>query len=201
MFTGIIQEKGIIKKIKSTSPGKTLTITAPNSSKKLKKGDSLAVDGVCLTVTKKNKNEISFDIIEETLKKSRFQNIKNGDSLNLELPIRYGDFVSGHLLLGHIDGTGIVKKISKSNKNTAQIEIKFPHKLSKFIAQKGCIGINGISITVAKKKSRSFIIALTPFTGHNTNLSDLKKQDEVNLEIDLIARYLKNILKNIRQKT
>lgn len=201
MFTGIIQELGIIKKIKSIGPGKTLTITAPNSSKKLKKGDSLAVDGVCLTVTEKNKNEISFGIIEETLKKSRFQNIKNGESLNLELPIRYGNFVSGHLLLGHIDGTGKIKKITKSNKNTAQIEIDFPKNLGKLIAPKGCIGVNGISLTVAEKKSLSFIIALTPFTGHNTNLTDLKEQDEVNLEIDVLARYLKNILKNIRQKT
>lgn len=192
MFTGIIQEIGIIKKIKPTSHTTTLTITAPNSSQKLKKGDSLAVDGVCLTVTKKNKNKISFDIIEETLKKSRFQNLKNGDRLNLELPLRYGDFVSGHLMLGHIDGTGIVKKTTKSKKNTIQIEIEFLHKLSKFIAQKGCIGINGTSLTVAEKKSRNIIIALTPFTRQNTNLGELHEKDKVNLEIDLIARYLKN---------
>lgn len=185
MFTGIIQEKGLLKSIKPIGTAKKLIIKAPKSAKKLKKGDSLAVDGVCLTVIGKNNAELTFDVIEETLKKSRFQNIKNNDVLNLELPLKYGDPVNGHLILGHIDGTGIVKKITSK-----KIEIEFPKKLTKFIARKGCIALNGASLTIAEKKSRSCTIALTPYTEQNTNLGYIRKKEKVNIEIDLLARYL-----------
>lgn len=185
MFTGIIQEKGLLKSIKKIGTTKRIIIKAPKSSKKLKKGDSLAVNGACLTMIEKKNTELAFDIIEETLKKSHFQKIKENDTLNLELPLRYGDLLSGHLILGHIDGTGTVKKITRE-----KIEIEFPKKLTKFITQKGCIAINGASLTVAEKKSRSFTIALTPYTGKNTNLGNLHEKEKVNMEIDLFARYL-----------
>lgn len=187
MFTGIIEEKGTLKEIRKRKNGLELLFHAPKSAKKLKRGDSLAVDGVCLTVTKKHHSLLFFDVIEETVKKTRFQSVKKNDKVNLELPLTIKDFISGHLLLGHIDTTGTIENIT-----TQKITITYPKNFQKFVACKGCIAINGISLTIAEKEKNTFSIALTPYTTRNTNLESLKKGDRVNLEFDLIARYLEN---------
>lgn len=193
MFTGIIQELGTIKAVQETKSGKTIAIHAPKLSKALKNGDSLAVDGVCLTVTKKTKNKLFFDIIWETLSKSSFKFLKKNSKVNLELPLTLNDKISGHLVLGHIDGTAKVLKISQKGRGK-EIEIEIPKKFEQYIAQKGCICVNGVSLTVAEKKKRSFMVAITPYTAKETNLEDLEKNSIINIETDLIARYLENLV-------
>lgn len=190
MFTGIIQEIGIVQSIIKTPSGKKLKVTSKKLAKELKKGDSLAVDGVCLTLIHKQKNEIEFEIIPETLEKSHFKNLQKHAEVNLEPPLKIGEKLSGHLTLGHIDGTGKVKKVIKKGDGRT-IEIFFPEKLNRYIAEKGCIAMNGVSLTIAKKEKNFFAVALTPYTGKNTNLMGLKKGMLVNIEVDLIARYIR----------
>ncbi len=152
-------------------------------------GDSLAVDGVCLTVTEKKKNTLFFDVVQETLKKTNFNDKKEKSLVNLETALTLQDMLSGHLLLGHIDETGKVETITKRGKGL-EIEIQYSKNIGKFIATKGCIAMNGTSLTIKKKGKRSFSIAVIPHTAEQTTLGQLQKGDKVNIEIDLIARYL-----------
>lgn len=189
MFTGIIQEIGRVQALKESSAGKKLEILCPKISKDLELGDSVAVDGTCLTVEKKLKNGFECTIIPETIKKTKFKNLKKGEMVNLETSLRYGGKVSGHLITGHVDETAEIQNISKKS-GAHEIQIALPARIQKYVATKGCIAINGISLTIKEKKQKSFSVVLIPFTLQETNLATAKKGDLVNLEIDLIARYL-----------
>ncbi|MEK7545277.1 MAG: riboflavin synthase [Patescibacteria group bacterium] len=189
MFTGIIQEIGRVQALKATSTGKKLEILCPKIAKDLELGDSVAIDGACLTVEKKLKNGFECTAIPETITKTKFKNLEKGTMVNLETSLRYGGKVSGHLVTGHVDTTAKITNILKKN-NKYEIEIEAPSTIKKYIATKGCVTINGISLTVKEKKEKKFSIALIPFTLQETNLGTAKKGDLVNLEIDLIARYL-----------
>lgn len=185
MFTGIIQEIGTVKSAAKNGGALTLEISALLSSK-LKKGDSVSVDGTCLTAVKHTKKSFTADIMPETIKKTIISSYKKGTKVNLELPLRLSDKIDGHFVLGHVDGIGKVT-------GDSDLKIAPPSSLLKFIAYKGSVSINGVSLTVSKKDKKSFQVSLIPMTLQKTNLGSLKKGNNVNIEVDMLCRYLDSL--------
>ena len=171
-----------------------LEIDSADLSRSAKPGDSIAVDGVCLTVVKVKKPFIQFELIPQTLKLTRFQEVKVGDKLNLEKSLKMGDSLDGHLLMGHVDGLAKVKSVV-SKKNLRQLEITPPDDLKRLIALRGGISVNSVSLTVSHLNKNSFGVSLTKYTLDNTNFGELKVGSKVNLEVDMVGRYLDNLLK------
>lgn len=193
MFTGIIQSVGLIKKIEPLKKDVRITIAyKPSQMKASRLGDSICINGVCLTVQKKQKNQFIFHVSEETL--DRTITFTEKSLVNLESALLFNGKVGGHFVTGHIDGIGKITSI-KITSECWILEIKPPKKLLKFIAEKGSIAINGVSLTVNSINDDKFKVNIIPFTLKETNLGSLTKGNEVNIEIDLIARYLENILK------
>ena len=193
MFTGIIQSIGVIKKIESLKKDVQISIVYdPKKINDINLGDSISINGICLTVQKKQKNQFIFHVSQETL--NRTIAFKENAMVNLESSLLYNGKVGGHFVTGHIDGIGKISEI-KINSQCWIIEIKPPKKLLKFIAEKGSISINGVSLTVNSIKDDKFKVNIIPFTLKETNLGALVKGSEINIEIDLIARYLENIIK------
>jgi len=193
MFTGIIQSIGVIKKIESLKKDVQISIVYdPKKINDINLGDSISINGICLTVQKKQKNQFIFHVSQETL--NRTIAFKENAMVNLESSLLYNGKVGGHFVTGHIDGIGKISEI-KINSQCWIIEIKPPKKLLKFIAEKGSVSINGVSLTVNSIKDDKFKVNIIPFTLKETNLGALIKGSEINIEIDLIARYLENIIK------
>lgn len=195
MFTGIIQEIGKVKKIKKGRNTVTFNIQTTKILKKKRIGDSIAINGVCVTIIRLNKNIFEFQAVRETLERTNLKELKNNDEINLEPALTLNQTLDGHLVQGHTDNIGIVENFTK-NGNQGKLTIKFPKELAHYLAFKGSIAINGVSLTISDLQESTFSVALIPHTLKNTNLKNLKKGDKVNLEIDLIARYLKNLLDN-----
>ncbi len=194
MFTGIINHLGkLIKNKKSTFVFKA----KKDFYQKLEKGMSVSANGTCLTVVDlPTKQSFSIDIMPETVSKTMFKTLKINDVVNLELPLTLNDFISGHLVQGHVDGIGIIKKIEQ-NGNSKILTISYPIELSKQIIKKGSITINGISLTVISVNRKSFNVGIIPFTYANTMLRNIKIGDMINIETDLIGKYIeKNLNKN-----
>lgn len=193
MFTGIIQSIGSIKKIESLKKDARITVAyKANKMGTSYLGDSISINGVCLTIQKKQNNQFIFHVSEETLK--RTISFTEKSPVNLESAVLYNGKVGGHFVTGHIDGIAKINSI-KTNSQCWILEIKPPKKLLKFIAEKGSVAINGVSLTVNSIKNDTFKVNIIPFTLKETNLGNLTKGSEVNIEVDLIARYLENILK------
>ena len=193
MFTGIIQSIGLIKKIESFKKDIQISIVYdPKKINDINLGDSISVNGICLTVQKKQKNQFIFHVSEETL--DRTIAFKENAIVNLESSLLYNGKMGGHFVTGHIDGIGKISEIKISSQCWI-IEIKPPKKLLKFIAEKGSVSINGVSLTVNTIKDDKFKVNIIPFTLKETNLGGLARGSEINIEIDLIARYLENIIK------
>lgn len=194
MFNGIIQKTGKIKKIKKNLNNCSLEIFSllPLSKKEI--GASISCSGTCLTLESYNKKISKFFISKETIRRTIFKNSKKGDIINLEKSLKYGDRVSGHFVQGHIDTTAKVKKINKVGKSII-LEIAIPNHFKKYIVYKGSITINGISLTVSKILKKSFQIAVVPHTLKFTNLFYLKKNSIVNIEFDILGKYIKNFFK------
>ena len=193
MFTGIIQSIGLIKKIESLKKDARITVACKaNKMGTSNLGDSISINGVCLTIQKKQNNQFIFHVSEETLK--RTISFTEKSLVNLESAVLYNGKVGGHFVTGHIDGIAKINSI-KTNSQCWILEIKPPKKLLKFIAEKGSVAINGVSLTVNSIKNDTFKVNIIPFTLKETNLGNLTKGSEVNIEVDLIARYLENILK------
>jgi len=193
MFTGIIQSIGLIKKIESFKKDVQISIVYdPKKINGIKLGDSISVNGICLTVQKKQKNQFTFHVSEETLNRTIV--FKENAIVNLESSLLYNGKMGGHFVTGHIDGIGKISEIKISSQCWI-VEIKPPKKLLKFIAEKGSVSINGVSLTVNSIKNDKFKVNIIPFTLKETNLGGLARGSEINIEIDLIARYLENIIK------
>ncbi len=187
MFTGIIEHIGIVKRILQSK--KELIIQAPVISTQIKQGDSLAVNGVCLTLVRKEKDFLHFFLSQETLDKTNLGLLRPGSKVNLEKPLTLQSPLSGHLVTGHIDGRGKVIKIARKGQGK-RISISFPLELRKYIIPKGSIAINGVSLTIASLFENYLEIELIPFTLEQTNLNQLKPGDIINIECDLIGKYL-----------
>lgn len=192
MFTGIIEEIGTVQSFKK-SENASLTIECKNILEGTKIGDSIAIDGVCQTVTELTSNSFSAEISNETLSVTTFQNIKIGTKVNLERALTLNSRLGGHIVSGHVDGLGKVKSIEKSS-DFYKVKFEFDIALTKYIAKKGSITINGISLTIADTASNEIKVAVIPHTFENTNLKYLKCGDFVNIEVDILAKYVENFL-------
>ena len=189
MFTGIINHLGYFKEF--SLGRRILSIEAPTITPKLEIGESLAINGVCLSLIKKNKNILSFDISEETIRVTNLGSLRKKDMLNLELPVTLSTPLSGHLVTGHVDTTGKILKIVPSGKGK-RFTFSFPEKLRPYLIPKGSVCINGISLTIAAIFSLSFDVEVIPITLENSNLGVLRRGDTVNIESDIIGKYVYN---------
>jgi riboflavin synthase len=189
MFTGIIRHTG---RFRAYTLGKQeMVIEAPTIASDIKIGDSLSVNGVCLSLIKKKKDLLSFNLSQETLTKTTLGSLRRNDRLNLEAPLTPSDFLSGHLVTGHIDEKGKVIKI-ETRKNGKRITIRFPHELSHYFIPKGSVAVDGVSLTISYMKNNHLEIEIIPITLESTSLSDLKTGCEVNIECDIIGKYVYN---------
>ena len=194
MFTGIIQSKGSIKEIFSSSDGARLKInTNALDLSDTNVGDSIAVDGVCLTVTELTESSFTADVSNETLTCTTFSALKQGKNVNLERSLRVNQGIDGHLVSGHVDGIGAVNSIKKDG-DSVRIKIEVQGDIIKYIAKKGSICINGVSLTVNSVENNFFDVNIVPHTLSATTLGDLSLQSNVNIEIDQIARYVERLL-------
>lgn len=190
MFTGIIERTGVVQKIIKNC----LVIEARGFLSDVKIGDSIAVNGTCLTVIESDGDSFKIELMPETLRLTSFSNLKEGDEVNLEKSLRLDDKLDGHFVLGHIDGVGVIKEIKKEEEFVDLI-ISAPENLRKYIARKGAIAVNGVSLTIAEDLKDSFRVSLITHTREVTNLKDIKEGDLVNLEVDILARYLEKLSK------
>ena len=190
MFNGIIFHTGIVEIIKNARNSKLIGIRSNLKFKTKDVGSSISCDGVCLTLTKINKNLIFFYLSSETIKRSSFKNLKIGKIVNLEKSLIYGQKISGHFTQGHVDTTAIVQSISFIDK-TWSINLKIQNKnFSKYLVEKASISINGVSLTISKVFKNYFNLDIIPHTLQLTNLKRLKKNDLVNVELDIFGKYM-----------
>ncbi len=190
MFNGIIFKTGIIKTIKKYKNSKLVGLKSNIKFKKTDIGSSVSCNGVCLTLAKINKNLIYFYVSSETIKRSNFKNIRIGQIINIEKSLIYGQKISGHFTQGHVDTTAIVKKIDLIDKSwSLKLEIK-NKSLSKFLEEKASISVNGVSLTISKVIKNNFYLNIIPHTLKLTNLKNLKKNDLVNVELDIFGKYI-----------
>ncbi len=195
MFTGLIEEVGKVTGIKETGGKRRLTIAAREVTKELRKGDSVAVSGVCLTAIDLKPDAFGADLAEETWVRTSFSRIKAGALVNLELPMRADGRMGGHIVQGHVDGTGTFLGLDKiPNAEDYWLHIELPPELEKYVVFKGSIAIEGISLTVARIEGRRMTVAIIPHTWEMTNLRSLQQGDPVNLETDIIAKYVEKLL-------
>tara|TARA_Y100000817_G_scaffold41280_1_gene28255 strand:- start:51 stop:644 length:594 start_codon:yes stop_codon:yes gene_type:complete len=193
MFNGIIYKTGKIKKFSKSRKGLNIFINSKLNLNKKNLGMSIACDGVCLTLISVKNKLFEFYLSNETIKKSKFKNLKVGDQINLELPLKYGQDISGHICQGHVDTTAKLSNISKQNKSLI-FKFKINRNYIKDLVQKASILINGVSLTISKITKIGFDIWVIPHTLKLTNLSKLKKGDLVNVEIDILSKYVKRHL-------
>ena len=194
MFNGIIKNTGIINRLYKKNNNCFLYILSKIKFTKKEIGSSISCSGACLTLEKYNRNLSKFYISKETLSKTIFKTSIKGDIINLEKPLKYGDRISGHFVQGHVDTTAAVKKINLVGKSL-QINFKFSKKFKKYLVQKGSIAINGVSLTIAKILVDGFQIAVVPQTLKFSNLNHLKEKNIVNVEFDVLGKYINNFLK------
>lgn len=168
--------------------------TSPVLCKQLKPGISIAINGVCLTVLGKGSDTFSAEVIPETLKRTMLSRLKKDDLVNLELPLTPNSLLSGHIVQGHVDGVGTLEKLSKEA-NSQILTISFPKDLGKYIVDKGSIAINGISLTIISVSRGILTVGIIPYTFKNTMIHQLKKNDLVNIEVDILAKYVERLLR------
>lgn len=193
MFTGIIEEVGTLIQIKRGSKSAILTIKGDIVTKDSRVGDSIAVNGVCFTVTTLSGNVFTADVMGETMRRTSLGNLKAGSRVNLERAMAAGGRFGGHIVSGHVDGTGTIADITKED-NAMWVTINANEKILRYVIEKGSVAIDGISLTVAYVDSECFKVSLIPHTGANTTLLDKKPGDLVNLENDIIGKYVEKLL-------
>ena len=192
MFTGIVEGIGKVEKITKNTKNRSaiqMTVNLGKHFKGLKIGQSVALNGVCLTVTKLSKPNCVFEMIEETTKKTDLGNLKPGGVVNIERSLKAGDRLEGHFVLGHVDGVGIIKKIQKKPKEV-QIWFDVPKNLAKYVVKKGSIAVDGISLTVVDIKKNLASVCLIPHTIEVTNFQTKRIGDKVNIETDILGKYI-----------
>jgi len=196
MFTGLIETIGEVAEVKPTPAGFRLRLQTDLSST-LTPGDSLAVNGVCLTVVSADADAANMDVSPETIRVSALGSLKRGDRVNLERPMRADARVGGHFVQGHVDATGTIEEI-RSGEDYWWVTVKFPPSLAAQIVRKGSIAVDGISLTVAGVDDRRFDVQIVPYTWEHTNLQFARVNDLVNLEFDMIGKYVLRALEVTR---
>jgi len=200
MFTGIIEATGKILSFDRKRASAVLTIDSSKLSRRARKGDSIALDGVCLTVSRKSGKQMSFDVSDETIRRTNLSEKTNGAFVNLELPMTANTMLSGHFVQGHIEAVARVRRWHRKG-NDVLLFVDLPSELLTYCVPKGSIAINGVSLTIASMKGRTIGIALIPYTLSHTNLDALEPGDLVNIETDVIGRYVVSILKKTYDKS
>lgn len=193
MFTGIIEEMGKIKKIHKGNDSARLTIEADVVLTDVKLGDSIAVNGICLTVVNFSRSIFDVDVMAETLRKTNLEELKPGDRVNLERALRVGDRLGGHIVSGHIDGVGVISRQQRED-IAILTEIEAPPEVMKYVVTKGSVAIDGISLTVVNCTDKALVVSLIPHTAKLTTLGYKKTGDRVNLESDIIGRYVERLM-------
>ena len=194
MFTGIIEEKGHLEAVERTSEKSRVSVFCPGIFEGIALGDSVAVNGVCLTVSLiPRENVFAADVMPETFRRSAFASLRAGDSVNLERAMPATGRFGGHIVAGHIDGTGKVLSL-KPEGNAVLMAVSAPAEILRYVALKGSIAIDGVSLTIAAVDASSFTVSLIPFTASETTLLEKKAGDAVNLETDIIAKYIEKLM-------
>lgn len=189
MFTGIITNQGKVTKTDENQLSIESTL-----AKDLNIGDSIAVNGICLTVTEIDRNSFSVDFINETKEKTNISKLELGDPVNLELPATPGSLLSGHIVQGHVDTTAVLKKIEDID-NQKTLTFEFVKDLSKYMVDKGSVSINGVSLTLIEVNGKEFSVGIIPHTWENTVFNELSTEDLVNIEVDILAKYIEKLTK------
>ena len=189
MFTGIVEEVGVVAKISDNG----MTVRATKVTEDLKLGDSIAVNGTCLTAVSFDRTEFSVDLSPETMRRTSLGELSVGGPVNLERALLASDRMGGHIVQGHVDGTGRVMS-TKRDRDSTIFRIRVPKRLNRYIVEKGFVAVDGISLTVVKRGASSFTLAVIPYTLANTNLAALSVGDRVNLEADILAKYVESLL-------
>ena len=194
MFTGLIAELGTVRGLKRIQNSYHLTVDARKVLENLKIGDSVAVNGVCLTVVLLGYGEFTADVMPETVRLTNLRNLHNGDRVNLERTLRLMDGLDGHIVSGHVEGIGVISK-SRRDGIANVVTVQTPPELMRYIIHKGSIAIDGISLTVTEVTDETFSVSLIPHTSKETTLGFKSLGDEVNLETDIIGKYVEQMLR------
>ena len=193
MFTGLIEKVGSVAAVDTTKNSRQLKIIAPGLAKKMRHGDSLAVNGCCLTVTSRRGDGLVFNLLDETIARTNLKKLRRSDAVNLERAVAAGERFGGHLVQGHIDCVAPVISYQKSGADF-RLEIELPKAFSHYVVCKGSIAVNGISLTVAEVFPESFVVWIVPHTKMHTNLDRAQPGDSMNLEFDILAKYVERML-------
>jgi len=195
MFTGIIEEVGRVASIKTKGEQRRLTVSCSKLLPELKQGDSVSVSGVCLTAVEITKNSFAADLAQETWRRTSFSGLQKDASVNLELPMRASGRFDGHVVQGHVDGVGTVIDLKPiPDGNDYWLNLNVPSELTRYIVSKGSLAIEGITLTVAAIEGMQVRVAIIPHTFEATNLRSLNLGDPVNLEVDVIAKYVEKMM-------
>jgi riboflavin synthase len=193
MFTGLIETVGKVVEISPGRGSSRLAIASPLPAAELRDGDSVSVNGVCLTVASRRRDRFYADVVAETLARSTLAKLRPGGQVNLERSMQVGDRIGGHFVSGHVDGTVEVRQFRKRG-GDCRLSVTLPGELARYVATKGSVALDGVSLTVAAVDATGFEVALVPHTLERTTLGGLRKGDRLNLEVDLLARYLERLL-------
>lgn len=194
MFTGIVEEKGSVEDFKPHAAGAKLRIRCQKVLEDLTTGASIAVNGVCLTAVEIDGNGFSADLAPETLNRSNLGDLKGGDPVNLERPLSLATRLSGHIVQGHVDGTGVVKSFQELGDGNWELIVQVAAELDRFLVYKGSIAIDGISLTIADVKGGEVRVAIIPHTYGATNLAIRQAGDRINIECDVLAKHVDKLL-------
>lgn len=190
MFTGLVAEVGKVTSVANAGGNLSLTVRAPAVSGEMAPGDSVAVNGVCQTVTSRRGSEFTFDAVSETLRRTNLGRLGPGSEVNLELALRLGDRIGGHLVSGHIDSTGAVRRRRVVGSGNIDFAIQVPDELARYLRSKGSISLDGVSLTVKAIKGNMVEVTVIPFTIQNTIIRSWRVGAMVNVEVDQLAKYL-----------
>ncbi|MCC7202493.1 MAG: riboflavin synthase [Nitrospirae bacterium] len=194
MFTGIIEELGSVKGVRRQSDGMRLSVTATVIMDGMRKGESIAVNGACLTVTEFDRYSFIADVSGETVKRTNLGKLRTGDKVNLERPMKLSDRLGGHMISGHVDGTGTIRALEKRG-GMSIFTFEAPSEIQRYLIVKGSVAIDGISLTVNEIKGNRFTVTIIPHTAEMTTLGFKNIGDAVNLEADMIGKYVENFLR------
>jgi riboflavin synthase len=193
MFTGIVEDKGKVLKVDRRGEMKRLTLDVPFDLTEMQLGDSININGVCLTVAEKRGRALSVDLSPESIQKTTLARVKEADQVNLERALRLSDRLGGHIVTGHIDGIGIITE-RRIEGNSVRLKIRIPQAITPYVVQKGSIAIDGISLTVNEFREDWIRLTLIPYTLEKTTLIEKKVGDEVNVEADILGKYVEKVL-------
>lgn len=200
MFTGLIEEVGTVASADASGHGTRLQVAAPRGAKRARIGESVAVNGCCLTLTSRRGDRLGFDLLEETIARTNLKRLSRNSRVNLERALRADSRIGGHFVQGHVDCVSPILAFDRKGADF-RLEIELPKKFARYVVSKGSIAINGISLTVAEVRRNSLVVWIIPFTKRHTNLDRAKAGDLVNVEFDVLAKYVERILApSVRKK-